>query len=103
MTVHLRRVVFSGCCRNSEVRPSPCGKLRWLSAGDLVGERDCIARVRAEIRVGLKVGEHLPDFLGAWEPAGKKFLRDLLERELVSLLIQCGDDLVEAQEVADQR
>src|SRR6202022_2423570 len=28
---------------------------------------------------------------------------DLLERELVSLSIQRGDDLVEAQEVADQR
>jgi hypothetical protein len=29
--------------------------------------------------------------------------RDLLERERVSLLIQGGDDLVEAQKVADQR
>src|ERR1700693_5095991 len=53
--------------------------------------------------MGLKVGEHLRDFLGAREPASKKFLRDLLERELVSLSIQRGDDRVEAQEVADQR
>jgi hypothetical protein len=34
--------------------------------------------------VRLEVGEHLRDFLGAREPAGKKFLRNLLERELVS-------------------
>src|SRR5476651_2028000 len=80
----LRRVVFSGCCRDREVRPSPCGKLRRLSAGDLVGQRNCVTRIRTEVGVGLKVGEHLRDFLGAREPAGKKFLRDLLERELVS-------------------
>src|SRR5690349_7207209 len=68
-----------------EVCSRPCGKLRRLSAGNFVGERDCVTRIRAEIRVGLEVGEHRRDFLGAWEQAGKKFLRDLLERELVPL------------------
>src|SRR6202041_4040992 len=71
---------LSGCGRYREVRPSPRGKLRRLSAGDSVGQRNCVARIRTEVGVGLEVGEHLRDFLGAWEPAGKEFLRDLLER-----------------------
>src|SRR5258708_39513308 len=74
------RVVLSGCRRDREVCSRPCGKLRRLSAGNFVGERDCATRIRAEIRVGLEVGEHRRDFLGAREKAGKKFLRDLLER-----------------------
>ena len=103
MAALLRSVVYSGGGRDGKVRPSPRGKLRRLSAGDSVGQRNCVARIRTEVGVGLEIGEHLRDFLGAWEPTGKKFLRDLLERELVSLSIQRGDDLVEAQEVADQR
>src|SRR5882672_11379098 len=99
----LLRVVISGCCRDREVRPSPRGKLRRLSAGDSVGQRNCVARICTEIGVSLEVGEHFPYLLGAWKPPGKKFLRHLLVRELVSLSIQRGDDLVEAQEVADQR
>jgi hypothetical protein len=42
-----QRVVFSGSCRNREVRPGPCGKLRRLLAGNSVGERDRITRIRA--------------------------------------------------------
>jgi hypothetical protein len=41
--VLLRRVLFSGRCRNRELRPSPRGKLRRLSAGDFVGQRNCVA------------------------------------------------------------
>src|SRR5882762_7049370 len=67
----------------------------------LVGERDRIARIRAEIRVRFEVGEHRRDALCAREPAGENLARNLLERDAVSLPIQGGDDLVEAQEVAD--
>ena len=85
------------------MRLSPCGKLRRLSAGDFVGERDCLTQIRTEVGVGLKVGEHLRNLLRARKEAGKNFFRDLLEGELVSLSIQRGDDRVEAQEVADER
>ena len=94
---------FSGGLFDREICSCPRSKLYRLSAGDSVGQRDCIARIRTEVGVGFEVGEHLRDFLGAWKPAGKNFLRDLLERELVSLTIQRGDYFVEAQEVADQR
>src|SRR5471030_1408530 len=95
-----RRVAIdaSGGGRNFEVCPSPRGKLRRLSAGDFVGQRDCVARIRTEVGVGLKVGEHLCYFLGAREPVGKQFSRDVLERKIMSQSIQIGDDLVEAQE-----
>src|SRR5260370_26210275 len=98
-----RADVASGGCRGREVSPGPCGKLRRLPAGDLVRERDSVARIRAEIRVRFEVGEHRRDALGAREPADKNLARDLLERNLVSLSIQGGDDLVEAQKIADQR
>ena len=51
----------------------------------------------------LEVGEHCGDVRGAREPTGKDFARDLLERELVSLTIQRGEDFVETQKIADQR
>ena len=51
IAVLLRRDVSSGGCRGREVSPGPCGKLRRLLAGDFVGERDSVARIRAEIRV----------------------------------------------------
>ena len=56
-------VGFSGRCEERELRPSPRGKLRRLSAGDSVGQRDCAARIRTEVGVLLKVGEHLRNFL----------------------------------------
>src|SRR5579862_6312394 len=92
-----------GGCRGREVSPSPSAKLRRLLTCDFVGERDRRARIRAEIRVRFEVGEHRRDPLGAREPAGKDLARDSLERELASLSTQGGDDLVEAQEIADQR
>src|SRR5882757_5284445 len=103
MAFLLGRVVFSGCCRDCHIRPSPRGKLRRLPASDFVGQGKCVARVRTQVRVGLKVGEHLRDIFGAWKKAGEELLRDLLEREVVTLSIQRGDDFVEAEEVADQR
>src|SRR6185295_15019568 len=98
-----RRDVPSGCYRSREVSPRPCGKPGRLLAGDLVGERDRVARLRAEIRVRFEVGKHRRDVPGAREPARKNFGRDALERELVPLATQRGDELVEAQEIADQR
>ena len=83
--------------------PGPLRKLRRLLTRDLVGERDRVARIRTEIRVGFEVGEHRCHAVGARKPAGEDLARDLRERDLVSLSVQGGDDLVEAQEIADQR
>src|ERR1700756_3444499 len=101
--VNAQRAGRSGGSRNRKVRLSPRGKIRWLPAGDFVGQRDRFTRIRAEIGMRFEVGEHRRDVVGARKPAGKNFPRDLLERELVALPIQGGDDLVEAQEIADQR
>ena len=73
------------------------------SNGIRTSQRDRVTRVRAEIRMRFEVGEHRRDVCGAGEPGRKNFARDLLEQELVALSIQGGDDLVEAQEIADQR
>src|SRR5579862_4224933 len=92
-----------GSCRGGEVSARPCGKFRRLLAGDLVGEGNRVARFRAQIRVRLEVGEHCRDALGAREPASEQLTWNSGEGELVSLTVQGGKDLVEAQEIADQR
>src|SRR5258708_34073604 len=103
MAVLVQRLVLSGGSWSRKGRLGPRGKIRRLLAGDLVGQRDRITRIRAEIRVRVEVGENWRDVFGAGEPAGNNVPRDLLERELVTLSIQGGDNLVEAQEIADQR
>src|SRR5450432_2236878 len=97
------RYPLSGGGWGHEVGSGPFRKRRRLLAGDFVGERDLVAGIRAQIRVRLEVGEHCCDTFGTREPAGERLSRDLLERDLVSLSIQGADDLVEAQEIADQR
>src|SRR5437773_884285 len=73
------RPVFSGGCRDRELRLGPRGKIRRLLAGDFVGQRDRLTRIRAEIRMRFEVGEHRRDVCGAGEPGRKNFARDLLE------------------------
>src|ERR1700737_2165586 len=64
-------LVFSGGSRNRKVRLGPRGKIRRLLAGDFVGQRDRVTRIRAEIRMRLEVGEHRSDVCGAGEPGRK--------------------------------
>src|SRR5579863_7445414 len=97
------RAVYSGGCRGREVSLGPCGKFGRLLAGNFVGERDSVAGRRAEICVRFKVGEHGRDALGTREPLSEYLARNSLERELASLSTKGGDDLVEAQEIANQR
>src|SRR6201991_3672831 len=92
----IRGLMASGGSRNREVGFGPSGKLRRLVACDFIGECDRALRIRAEIGVRLEIGEHRRDVVGAREPAGKNFARNLLERDLVSLTIQGGNDFIEA-------
>lgn len=50
-----------------------------------------------------EIGERRREALGERGRVGKNLARDLLERERISPPVQGGGDLVEAQEIADQR
>src|ERR1700735_597624 len=69
----------SGRRRCREMSPGPVGKLRRLLAGNFVGQRDRVTRIRAEIRVGFEVSKHCCDTLRLGEPARKNLAWDPLE------------------------
>src|SRR5258708_4836259 len=89
-----------GCYRN--IRPGPRREPGRRPARDLVRKRNPVGPVRTQVGVGLEVSERRRDLGGHGERSGEDFPRHLPERESVTLPIQRIDDVVEAQEVANE-
>src|SRR5258706_1226807 len=89
--------------RHREIHSCPLGKPGRSHAGNSVCERNPVGGIRAQVRVGLKVPEHLRHLLGPGEQIRELFPGYFPDREIVALPVERADDFAEAQEISDER